>query len=276
MPLNLLPVKEMFMKSNLFHAVRLCVAAVSLCALFVAAPANARPTIIVPGAETGGTTTPFRALSRVYQSYIDDSQFASLTAPTLITSFQLRISVLGNGTVPSIWPSQDLTFTNYTVQMSRGSAGLIADGRYVSNTANFASQHGANLTTVRSGGLTIPAGSFLQDGGGGINSFGFAVTFTTPYLYTPGEALVYQINHTGYLPGSEVQPFFASRGFANGVTDAISSAASATATNAQSFSSPMIVQFATVTVPEAGSGTLVVAAILFAATGVTLAKRRKK
>ena len=54
----------------------------------------------------------------------------------------------------------------------------------------------------------------------------------------------------GYSPATELNAFFGSRSFQNGVTDAISSTASGTAANPNGFSSPYFIQFTYEPIPE--------------------------
>jgi hypothetical protein len=219
----------------------------ALCALATGAHAG---TLVVPGAEeVSGLNTALRNAPRTYMALYTSVNFESLSAPVWITGMQLRISLEGNAAVPSTWPSQDITFNNYNVTLSQASSGLLADGEFVSPSATFASQQAAGTAVnVRAGNLTIATASFANSGGE--NGFGALISFSTPYLYTPGQSLLLYITHDGYNPSSEVQPFFASTSYQNGVTDAISSTAGYMAANANSFSDPYIVQFTTTPVPE--------------------------
>jgi hypothetical protein len=145
-----------------------------------------------------------------------------------------------------------ISFGSYNVELSKPTAQLVADGEYLSISPTFASYQDGNLTTVRSGALNIAANSFLADGATpalSIHSFGPVISFSTPYTYTPGNGLVMLIRHLGYTGGA-LNAFFGSRDFANGVTDAISSTTSGTASVPDGFSSPVFVQFIYQPVPE--------------------------
>ena len=109
----------------------------------------------------------------------------------------------------------------------------MTDGEYLSTAPTFAS-YMVDPVAVRSGALTINPAGYLADGANpatDIHSFGPVVSFSTPYLYTPGDGLVMQVNHQGYTPATELNAFFGSRPFQNGVCDAISSTASGTVTS---------------------------------------------
>lgn len=206
----------------------------------------------VESSAVSGLNTGIRSAPRSYQEYMAASNFAAdVTAPTTITGMQLRLAIGENwrpaGYVGASWPSQPISLGTFTVTLAKPSAGLVTDGEYLSLTPTFASYQSSPVV-VRTGTLTIPAGAFSADGGAtGVHSWGPVITFSTPYTINPGEGLVMQINHGGYTPSAELNAFFASRDFANGVTDAISSTASGTAAAPSGFSSPYFVNFV---VPE--------------------------
>lgn len=220
----------------------------------------------VESSTDSGLNTGIRSAPRTYQEYMAPSNFTSaVTAPTSITGMQLRLAIGENwrpaGFVGSSWPSQPLNLGTFTVTLAKPTAQLVTDGEYLSTTPTFASYLNSPVV-VRTGTLTIPAGAFTADGGAtGVHSWGPVITFSTPYTINPGEGLVMQINHGGYTPSAELNAFFASRSFANGVTDAISSTASGTAAAPSGFSSPYFVNFVTA-VPEPMSMGLIGAALL--------------
>ena len=219
------------------------------CAL---AGASHAATLVVPNTpETSGVNTALRNAPRTYMALYTNINFATLSTPMLITGIQFRISELGNTAVPPTWPSQPISFTNFDIKLSQASAALLSDGQFLNPVTNFASQQAGTVTTVRWGGLTIAPGSYTNTGA--TNAFGTAITFTTPYLYSPGQSLLLYLTHTGYLPGSEVQPFFATANFQSGATDAIASTAGYQAASSSGFSTPYIVQFTLAPVPEPGT-----------------------
>ncbi|WP_422016369.1 PEP-CTERM sorting domain-containing protein [Roseateles sp.] len=222
---------------------------ISLAALCALAASSQADTFVTPGDETSGLNTAFRNAPRTYMALYTSVNFETLTSPVWITGMQLRISADGNTALPATWPSQDLTFTNFNVQLSQASSSLLSDGEFLLGTEAFAAQQAAGtVVNVRSGSLSISTASFQNSGGE--NSFGALISFSTPYLYTPGQSLLLYLTHTGYAPGTEAQPFFAVTDYSPGVTDAISSTAGYQAANATGFSSPYIVQFTTTPVPE--------------------------
>jgi len=233
--------------------------------------------LVVPvGAESSadsGVNTAIRSAPRTYQEYMAASNFSAITQPSLITGMQLRLAIGENwrpvGYVGSTWPSQNISLATYSVTLSKPSAGLVSDGEYLSTAPTFASYEVSPVNTYNAA-LNIAAGAFSADGGAvGVHSFGPIINFTTPYAYTPGNGLVMRINHGGYTPSAELNAFFGSRTFQNGVADAISSTTSGTATAPSGFSSPYFVQFIYQDVPEPASLTVLAAAGL-------LALRRRK
>lgn len=229
-------------------------------------------TVVAPdGVESSlesGLNTAIRSAPRTYQEYIAASNFASVTQPMLITGMQLRLAIGENwrpaGYVGGSWPSQNISLGTYQVTVSQPSAQLVTDGEYLSTTPTFASYEVSPVTTFN-GTVNIPAGAFTADGGAtGVHSFGPAINFTTPYLYTPGTGLVVRLNHGGYTPSAELNAFFGSRSFATGVTDAISNTTGGTAAAPNGFSSPYFIQFTTTDVPEPASLGAVAAASLLA------------
>jgi hypothetical protein len=233
--------------------------------------------LVVPaGVESSlesGLNTAIRSAPRTYQEYMAASNFASITQPSLITGMQLRLAIGENwrpvGYVGSSWPSQPISLGTYSVTLAKPSAQLVSDGEYLSTSPTFASYEVSPVNTYNAA-LNIAAGAFAADGGAaGIHSFGPVINFTTPYNYTPGDGMVMRINHGGYTPNTELNAFFASRSFQNGVTDAISSTTSGAAGSPNGFSSPYFVQFIYEPVPEPTSLGLV------AGLGLLTLRRRK-
>ncbi len=216
------------------------------------------PNIGVEDAVTSGLNTPLRNADRTYQAYYSTSTFTGVTAPVTITGMQLRLAIGENwrpaGYVGSSWPDSAITFSDYTVILSKASAQLRSDGEFLSGTSAFSfGQDVATKTTVRTGALTLNANSFQADGGlTGAHSFGATINFSTNYVFHPGDDLVLTIGLNGYgSTSTPLQAFFASGDFANGVTDAISSTAGNNLNGAATgFSAPLFVQFQTQAVPE--------------------------
>lgn len=247
------------------------------CALLCAVAASSQAqTLTVPDGtlapETTGLNTGFRNAARTYMALYLSPNFASVSSPVLITGMQLRISANGNLSLPATWPSQNIAFTNFDVQLAQPTASLIADGEFLSSAVTFASQQAAGtVVSVRSGPLTIETAAFQNNGVE--NPFGPVITFSTPYLYTPGESLLLYLTHTGYTPAGEPQPFFAAADYTAGVTDAISSTVGYQAASASGFSSPYVVQFTTTPVPEPATA-LTLASGVVALLGLAARRRR--
>jgi hypothetical protein len=246
----------------------------ALASFVVAAGASMAFGQVIPiGAEsaaTSGLNTAIRSAPRVHQAYYSSVNFGSFTNPTTITGMQLKLAIGENwrpaGYVGSSWPNADLNFGSFEVVFAKPSAGLVTDGEYLSTAPTFAS-YLDTAVTVRTGALTIPANSFQADGGAaGEHSYGFTFNFTTPYTLNPGDGLVIQIRHSGYgTVGTPLNAFFATRGFENGVTDAISSTAGQNAASPNGFSSPYYVNL----IPTPGS------VALLGLAGLAGARRRR-
>lgn len=244
-------------------------------------PATAQSVIsptTTESAATSGLTTALNAGARTYMGYLDASQFSSLTSPVLITGIQFRLATGFNSQISTAtWPPQDLTFSDYTIQLSRASAADEAAGDLEDGTSFASNQNAATAATVRSGGLTIAANSF-SNSLSGVNTFGPTISFSTPYLFSPGSSLVYLISESGYGTASTVpQAAFASTDYAPGVADALVSTTGAGATAPDGYTSPLIVQFqytsAAAPVPEASS-VVSLGLLLALGLGLTAAKRR--
>lgn len=132
---------------------------------------------------TGSQSGPFVDTDRTFQYVYAASQFAGLAGHS-ITGMAFRANNSESGTKPA----QAMNFAHYDIQLSDSA---FTPGN-LSNT--FANNIGANVVTVRSGALTVPAGSFPT--GGNPNAFSFVIQFSTPYLYD-GQDLLVTLRHTG-------------------------------------------------------------------------------
>jgi hypothetical protein len=216
-------------------------------------------TIVVPSTiEAGGVSTVFRQLPRTYQSYIDETQLASITQPVNITGIQFRLSAgATNGATGTSYPAAPINFASFLIQFSNASAAIATAGEIPDTTTSYAANQGGTVTNVFNGPLTIAAAAFPNNVAATPatpNAFGAAINFTTPYLYTPGEQLLYTLSHTGFGV-SQPQAFFAVANFGSNVADAVSSlAGTGTAADFQTlptgFTSPYIVQLITSPIPE--------------------------
>jgi hypothetical protein len=223
------------------------------------------PTVGATAEGDDSLTTPFRTAPRVLQMYFNrtDAQAAFGTSPVSITGYQVRVNQRdSDGTLVDApgptWPPQDLNYGRYDVQLSDSSAAAFAGGELTSTT--FANNMGPNVVTVRSGALTVPANSFLNDGSPGTSmatatpsSFGFLVTFATPYLYTPGTDLILTLRHDGAgSPAGIPIVSFDSVLFVDNRNDALAATDGADAT-VGGFFSTNVTQFTYTVVPEPGA-----------------------
>lgn len=161
--------------------------------LILATCVNAQSTLVAPNAYanatagTGGTglNTFIRdsGNARTGQLLINSSQLGAMQIGDKITGIAFRLYT-GNTTG---FPALTATWTNYTINVGVGVA-------FGSQTTTFASNFVGTPTQVRTGPLTVNAGSYL--GSGTPRPFGTMVSFTNPYTYTGGNLLI-EIRHTG-------------------------------------------------------------------------------
>ncbi len=120
---------------------------------------------------------------RTGQLLINANQLTSLIGQSLNSiSFRLFAGAT------TAFPATNATWADYTISIGQGVA-------FGSQTTTFANNFVGAPTVVRSGPLTLPAGS-LPGGGISPNPFGAAITFTLPFVYTGGNLLI-EIRHTG-------------------------------------------------------------------------------
>jgi hypothetical protein len=156
--------------------------------------------LVVPMANTnndgsGFSVWPYGNLASTYQVYLHRNQLNSLADGTNITGLSLRI-MGGESTY-----NQDLVYSDYGVVFSESDAASFAANQLASLT--YDDNKGANQTTVRSGALTIPAGSLT--GGSVPNAFSYALQFTTPYVYASGTDIVITFRHSSGGTGPDVR-----------------------------------------------------------------------
>jgi hypothetical protein len=161
--------------------------------LILPAPSRA-DLIVVPNANAGvegdnGLLGPLAASGRTLQTAIAASELTALVPGSQITGLTYRLSTALFGPTPPLWPTADRTWAQYDIQLSTSN---FAPGFL---DPQFSFNIGADVVQVRSGPLTIPAGSF-PDTVGVPNAFGPIITFSTPYTYTGGHLLI-TIRHTG-------------------------------------------------------------------------------
>jgi hypothetical protein len=218
------------------------------------------PNTIAEDPPSSGANTPIRNAARTMQTFFDESQFAAITEPVRITGMQFRIAANG-GNVTGDWPSSDITFANYDVQLSRAAPPVRAAGHFPNVATPFADNQDGTVTLVRSGPLTITSGSFPNSQPANqIRPFAFSIAFTTPYLYQPGQELLLTLRHTGYGSGP-AQAFVASIVSTQDVVDTVFNS-SYTATVPSGGGASPFVQFTYEQVPEPSALTFAAAMLL--------------
>ena len=149
--------------------------------------------IVAPNANTGvegntATSIPFNPDPRTFQWVFDDSQFAGIAPGSNIMGIGFRLE----GGAPTS-PTGSLSFDRWDLQISQS---LNAPGAL---STTFSNNIAADVVLVRSGPLTLSAGSLT--GGAGPNPF-MTISFTVPYTYTAGDLLL-TLRHSGWasVPG---------------------------------------------------------------------------
>ncbi len=156
--------------------------------LGVACPANAD--IVVPNANAsvaGNTDNRFPFLvsgGMTYEQVFAASQFSSLSGPTLLTGIDFR-----NGD----FVNEPFSATISNIVLTLSTVSIAPDGL----SSNFASNIGANNTSVFDGSLTLS--STDAAGPGNTYAFDIDIVFQTPFLYDPaaGNLLLYVNNISG-------------------------------------------------------------------------------
>lgn len=139
---------------------------------------------ILPGAvnEDGAFQGPYSNVPRRFQILIANAPI-SLFLNKYISSISFRLQ----DSHTNSWPLSDATFGSYEIYLSKGVTPP-------NMQMNFAANITGSQTMVKSGSLTIPAGSVPA--GNSSNPYAYTFVFDTPYLYTGGN-LVIEIRHTG-------------------------------------------------------------------------------
>lgn len=192
------------------------VSAIALLALAGAAQAQ----IVVPSVPSngGGLSSPVRALPRSIMMFYGASNFSG---SALIDGISFRLAdPINNPSVGAAWPAADINFSDYTVIVGRPSAGVLnaAGGAQFPSTGGTYTQWIDSPVTVRSGPLTIPAGSFPNNGPAA--GFSLPINFQSSYNANgAGDGLIVWIQHSGF--GGADNVFFDVASFTPGVADTI-------------------------------------------------------
>ena len=165
--------------------------AVLLTGLALASVAQAQ-TVVVPNqytstaASASGLNTFIRDLGnpRTGQLLIAAAELTSIPIGQNITGMTYRLFT--GATVA--YPASDATWTDYTVTLGAGGP--------LPGSTTFANNFVGATTIVRTGTMTIPAGSCPGTGGPPHPFCTFVINFTTPFVYTGGNLCI-EVRHTG-------------------------------------------------------------------------------
>ncbi|HMO14349.1 MAG TPA: PEP-CTERM sorting domain-containing protein [Pirellulaceae bacterium] len=232
----------------------------SLCLFLSLGSTAAKADVVVPnyaaGSEATGAFFLFSTLAagRTYQMTIAANQLTNIVGQQ-ITGMQIRL----NGGFANNWPPEDVGFDFFNVVIGPGVAPSAMSNTFADNFTGVGS-------TVRTGPLTIAAGSFLT--GPGPNDFGPAITFDSGYLYNGGD-LAIEFRFGPQISGTIVNPSFdavptAGDGWGSDFAARwTGNAAGTSGANGNFIVSNLIA------IPEPTSGTL----LLFAMAGMLLRRR---
>ena len=159
-----------------------------LAAVIVTLPASAQIRGVVPEdrttvSGTGSFLGPLSNAPRTYQLLIHASELTRFIGLEL-SAITYRLT--SGATAP--WPNASINFSSYDIRISQG-----VDP--ANRSLIFADNIVGAQTLVRSGSLTIPAGSFPV--GTAPHPFGPTIDFASTYLYTGGHLLI-ELRHTGF------------------------------------------------------------------------------
>lgn len=137
-------------------------------------------TIDLPNSlEQGSATTAILPVSsRAMQWVVSSNLLSGLSRGDIITGISFRL----DGASTLLTPITNTTWTRWDLQLSQS---LNKPGQL---STNFAENIGADLTTVRSGPLTILANSFVGSPASP-EPFGPTITFSTPYAYQKSDLI---------------------------------------------------------------------------------------
>ncbi len=145
---------------------------------------------------TGDATvvSPLAASARRLQMIVPSALLAPIPHGSQIVGIRFR-QAFG---APSAVPATSGSIADYRVDL-----GATNTEAWEIST-NFASNLSADYVTVRSGPLTVAAGSYpAAPNATSVAPFGPVIAFTRPYLYQSGTNLVVDIRHTGLTGAAE-------------------------------------------------------------------------
>jgi hypothetical protein len=175
-----------------------------LAALAVTAVATAQTVGTVPNgfenASGNGTFLFMVTTARTYQYLIQGSQLTSFIGQNL-NGLQWRLPA----SATTNWPAVDANFASFDIYIGPGV-------EPAARSTTFAANYTSAPTQVRSGSLTLGAGSF--GGTGTPHPWGPVVAFNN-YLYTGGN-LTIELRHSGMTGNTTTQSFDANKSSAAG------------------------------------------------------------
>lgn len=150
-------------------------------------------TIVAPGAfedtvGNAGVVTPLDNSEATYQVVYGEDQLTDIGLGMPITGIAWRMNPSG---APPSFPVADQTWSSYDIEVSTS---LNPPGSLSNLFADNINP--ADVIMARSGSLTIPAGSFTNNGQQEAQEFGYVIAFDTQFVYTGGD-LLFTIRHTG-------------------------------------------------------------------------------
>ena len=133
---------------------------------------------------TGGFLGPLANAARTYQLLIHQDQLTAMVGQELTA-----ISWRNPASATTTWPATDAVYGAYDIYLAPSVAPAAR------SLTDFSANAAGTRTQVRSGSLTIPAGSYPI--GGNPNQFGPEISFTQRYVYNGGHLLV-ELRHSGF------------------------------------------------------------------------------
>ncbi len=221
----------------------------------------------VNGAETGSLNTPIRSAGRTYLAAYENETLSGVTGVAQIIGVRFRGTTDANSLTQALTDAT-INFGDFDISLGLPSNALISAGEF-STTLNTFDSWSTNLTTVRSGALTMGR-NFWQTG-----QWTPTILFDTPFTYNTNTAagLLFGFTHPGSDSTLDSSNFpAATRAYTNwgsgqGADAILATNGSGFASTPSGFIDPLIVEF--VVVPEP-------ATVLALGMGALAVLRRRK
>ncbi len=160
-----------------------CVCAALLVASSTAASADTG--IVIPGiylsSDSAGSSNILTTDDEIHYQVMIAGSILGLNIGDQITGLAYRLDATGPS---SSWPDSDVTWSRYDVIMAQAAT-------TVPTMSNIFSENMLNPVQVRSGSMTIPAGSFASTAlSPNVNPFYEMIIFDTPYIYQGGDIVI--------------------------------------------------------------------------------------